>query len=603
MTPSTSNRVLIVDDDQDGAEGIADLLEAQGWHIAVAHHVRGAMACLEDFEPEIVLVDLRLGNESGLDLITGIKETGAESICLVITANADKESAIGALKVGAYDYLTKPVDPEELFQALKRALDVVRLKQDNRCMVQALEVAKERAEALALRDSLTGLANRYAFLTQLDQIVVQSQRLSKIAAIMILDLDGFKQVNDTHGHQMGDQLLQCIAARLSDCIRASDVVARLGGDEFAIAIVNLESSDDISRPVDLILQRMRDPMVIDGMTLEVGASIGVSLCPLDADESGELMRRADIALYAAKSAGRNRMRCYDAELDTSIRERHQLEGDLERARVNGEFELYFQPLVSLSRHAVCGVEALLRWRHPKRGMLQPADFLDAAEASGVTTHLGHWIVETACRQAQHWLDQGLPPLRMAVNASLRQLRNDQFVNAVEAALIATALPPARLEIELVEDAVLDSGQDVVARIDRLRRLGVQLALDDFGTGYSSLARLKAYPVNRLKIDQSFIQNLMSDQEDQAICQTALQLGHRLGLVTVAEGVETQEQLDFLRAIGCDEAQGFYFAEPLPAEDFPCWLQDWTRRQQASDTTPEGSKTAFGSPTLLHRRRS
>jgi diguanylate cyclase (GGDEF)-like protein len=598
LKPPGPNRVLIVDDDRDGAEGIADLLEAQGWQIAVAHHGSGALTELEDFKPQIVLVDLRLGRESGLDLIARIKEVGAETVCLVITANADKESAIGALKVGAYDYLTKPIDPEDLFRALDRAVDVVRLTQDNRRMVQELEAAKERAEALALQDSLTGLANRYAFLMQLDQIVVQSQRLCKLAAILILDLDGFKQVNDTHGHQMGDRLLQCIAERLMGCVRASDVVARLGGDEFAIAIVNLENPEDVTRPVDLILHKMREPISIEGMTLEIGASIGVSLCPHDADESGELMRRADVALYAAKAAGRNAMRCYDAELDTSIRERHRLECDLQRACLNGEFELQFQPLMSLSRNVPCGVEALLRWRHPQRGILQPADFLDAAEASGVIVDLGHWIVETACRQARLWLDQGLPELRMAVNVSPRQLRNDQLVDAVEAALAATALPPACLEIELVEDAVLGTGQDVAARIDRLRSLGVQLAIDDFGTGHSSLARLKAYPVNRLKIDRSFILNLLADEGDQAICQAALQLGKRLGLVTVAEGVETKEQLDFLRAAGCDEAQGYYFSKPLPAEDFPCWLRGWTSAPRAADDKLQTSKAAYPPPRLV-----
>ncbi|MDH3663049.1 MAG: EAL domain-containing protein [Alphaproteobacteria bacterium] len=593
------NRVLIVDDDCDGAEGIADLLEAQGWQIAVAHHGRGALAELERFRPQLVLVELRLGRESGLDLIARIRETGAETICLVITANADKESAIGALKVGAYDYLTKPIDPEDLFRALERAVDIVRLTQDNHRMVRELEAAKERAETLALKDSLTGLANRHAFLTQLDQVVIQSQRLGKLAAVLILDLDGFKQVNDTHGHQMGDRLLQCIAERLTGCIRTSDVVARLGGDEFAIALVNPGTSQDVTRPAELILQSVREPIVIEGTTLEIAASIGVSLCPLDADDTGELMRRADVALYAAKAAGRNAMRCYDADLDASIRERHRLESDLKCACINGEFELHFQPLMSLSRHMPCGVEALLRWRHPQRGILQPVDFLDAAEASGVIVDLGRWIVETACSQARQWLDQGLPTLRMAVNVSPRQLRNDLLVDAVEAALAATALPPACLEIELVEDAVLGTGQDVAARIDQLRSLGVQLAIDDFGTGHSSLARLKAYPVNRLKIDRSFIQNLMADEGDQAICQAALQLGKRLGLVTVAEGVETKEQLDFLRTAGCDEAQGYYSSEPLPAEDFPCWLRDWTRPPRAAH---DKSQAAYPRPRLVNAGR-
>lgn len=598
MNRSSPNRVLIVDDDRDGAEGVADLLEAEGWQIAVAHHGRGALVELAGFAPQIVLVDLRLGRESGLDLIARIKETRPDIICLVITANADKESAIGALKVGAYDFLTKPIDPEDLFRAVERAFDIVRLKHDNRRMVQELRAAKEQAESLALQDSLTELANRHAFQTQLKQVISHAERLGKVTAILIMDLDGFKQVNDTHGHQMGDRLLQCIAARLSACVRGSDIVARLGGDEFAITLVNLESSHDVTRPVDLILQCVREPIEIGGTTLEIGASIGVSLFPIDANDIGELMRRADVALYAAKAAGRDTMRCYDAELDASIRERHRLEIDLKRACVNGEFELHFQPLICLSNNALCGAEALLRWRHPLRGILQPVEFLHAAESSGIIVNLGRWIVETACRQARQWLDQGFPDLRMAVNVSPRQLRNDLLVDAVEAALAATALPPACLEIELVEDAVLGTGQDIATRLDRLRNLGVQLAIDDFGTGHSSLARLKAYPVNRLKIDRSFIHNLNSDDGDQAICEAALQLGKRLGLVTVAEGVETEEQLDFLRAAGCDEAQGYYFSEPLPAEDFPVWFRDRYHLQRPIDADASSSQVSDPWPRLV-----
>lgn len=571
MLLSEQSRVLIVDDDHDGAESIADLIDARGCRVATAHNTRDALARLAEFAPQVMLVDLRLGQENGLDLIGRIKEIDPDLICLVVTANADKESAVGALRRGAYDYLTKPVDPEELFQALQRAFDVVQLMLDNRRMIQELQAAKGYAEKLALNDSLTGLANRHAFQTQLDQAISQTRRLGKLAAILILDLDGFKQVNDTHGHQMGDQLLQRIAERLKTCVRCTDSVARLGGDEFAVTLVNLDSFEDVRRPADLILRCICKPIMIDGITVEVGASIGVSLCPLDADEAGELMRRADVALYAAKAAGRGTMRCYDAELDARTQEQHRLERDLKRAYVNGEFELHFQAQICLSSDTVGGVEALLRWCHPHHGVLLPAAFIEQAESSGLIVDLGRWVIQTACRQAQRWADQGLPPMRMAVNISPRQLRNEVLVDAVETALDETGLPPTCLELELTENAVLGDEQEIAAKLHRLRTLGVQLAIDDFGTGHSSLARLKEYPINRLKIDQSFVRNLTTNQDDQAICCAALQLGASLGLDTVAEGVETREQLDFLRASGCGEAQGYYFSEPLPAHEFERWF--------------------------------
>ena len=574
MASQDSRRVLIVDDDVDGAEGLAEILEVQGLEVGLAHTPAEALDKTDDFLPQVALVDLKLGRESGLHLIPKLKEKMPELPCLVVTGNADRDSAIGALRGGAYDYLTKPVDPEELLQAVQRALDLVTLLEDNQRMIEELREAKERAELLALNDSLTGLANRYSFQMQLDQAINNAKRLGRLACVAIIDLDGFKQVNDTYGHLVGDELLKEIALRFKACVRTTDTVARLGGDEFSIIFSHVETPDQVGRPIEKILEELQKPVSVGGLSLEIGASIGVSLCPPDSEDGAELIRRADVALYSAKSAGPGTMRYYDPEIDARAQIRRELERDLKRAFRSSEFRLYYQPQVALDTFEVSGVEALLRWEHPRRGLLSPIEFIDAAESCGLILELGRWVIWEACRQAQVWSEGPLSELRVAVNTSPRQLRGEQLLQAVEAALQETGVAPSQLELELTENAVMADEDQAAWKLTRLREIGIDLSIDDFGTGHSSLARLKEYPVNRLKIDRTFVNDLTHDTGDQSICLAAVQLANSLGLGVVAEGVENEDQIAYLRSIGCDEAQGFYFSQALPADELERWVEGW-----------------------------
>lgn len=574
MTAESTRRILIVDDDVDGAEGLADILEVQGLTVGLAHTPAEALEKTDGFEPQVALVDLKLGRESGLQLIPKLKEKLPELPCLVVTGNADRDSAIGALRGGAYDYLTKPVDPEELMQAVQRAIDLVTLLEDNHRMIEELREAKERAEVLALNDSLTGLANRYSFQMQLDQAIKNAQRLSRLACVAIIDLDGFKQVNDTYGHLVGDELLKEVALRFKSCVRTTDLVARLGGDEFAIIFSHVDTPEHVERPIDMIMEDLAKPVSVGGLALDVGASIGVSLSPPDGEDSAELIRRADVALYSAKSAGPGTMRYYDPEIDARAQIRRELERDLKRAFKSAEFKLYYQPQVALESFQVSGVEALLRWEHPRRGLLSPIEFIDAAESCGLILELGRWVIWEACRQAQDWSEGPLSSLRVAVNTSPKQLRGEQLLEAVEAALDQTGVSPSQLELELTENAVMADEDQAAWKLTRLRDIGIDLSIDDFGTGHSSLARLKEYPVNRLKIDRTFVHDLTHDAGDQSICLAAVQLATSLGLGVVAEGVENEEQIAYLRSIGCEEAQGYYFSQPLPADELEQWYNGW-----------------------------
>ena len=594
MSPEIQRHVLIVDDDLDGAEGMADMLDAHGYGVSIANDYREALVEAASCGAQVALVDLRLGVENGLDLIAEMQERWPDIVSVVVTANADKESAIGALRRGAYDYLTKPVDPDEMFQALHRAFEKVRLTEENRRMIKELESAKEHAERLALRDSLTGLANRYSFQRQLARAINHARRAEKLAGILIIDLDGFKQVNDTHGHAMGDELLQQIAQRLERCVRNTDTVARLGGDEFAVILVNVDGPDGVERPAEVLLESICSPVMIGDVALEVSASIGISLCPLDGDDAGELIRRADVALYAAKEAGPGVVRLYDAELDLRGRIQRQLKRDLRRALEEDELVMFYQPQVSLQTNEVIGVEALLRWNYPGRGVLPPAEFIDAAETSGLILEIGRWVINTACHQVHDWDLHGLGALRMAVNVSPRQLRGNELIDAVETALAETGVDPSRLELELTENSVMVDEDQAAAKFLLLRGLGIQLAIDDFGTGHSSLARLKEYPVNRLKIDRTFVDKLIHDKGDQSICLATVQLAASLGLSVIAEGIESQDQLDYLRDIGCAEAQGFYFSKPLPAVDFEAWLAEWRAATPNLIVPPQAATGTAGS---------
>jgi diguanylate cyclase (GGDEF)-like protein/PAS domain S-box-containing protein len=433
-----------------------------------------------------------------------------------------------------------------------------------------------RIEHLAYHDSLTGLPNRAMLMDRLAQALSQAQRLDQQVAVLFIDLDRFKLVNDSLGHAVGDQLLQEIARRLKATLRENDTVARVGGDEFQVVACNVAGSVDAARIAEKLMRTLGEPFVLEDQELHVTASLGVSLFPRDGASGELLLKYADTALYEAKGEGRNAYRFFSPEMNAQAHGRLRLENDLRRAVERHELELHYQPQLDLASGEVCGVEALVRWRHPVRGLVLPNAFIPLAEETGLVLGIGEWVLNEACRQVALWQREGLAdnlsPLRVAVNISARQLQRPGLDGAVRRALALSGLPADCLELEITESSVMLDPLHAQSVLQSLRELGVQLSIDDFGTGYSSLAYLKRLPLDRLKIDRSFIGGIPADRDDAAIVETIIVMTHKLGLRVIAEGVETLEQRLQLVRQGCDEMQGFLLAHPVPAGELPALLK-------------------------------
>jgi diguanylate cyclase (GGDEF)-like protein/PAS domain S-box-containing protein len=429
----------------------------------------------------------------------------------------------------------------------------------------------EHIEHLAFHDALTGLANRSLLQDRLNHAVERAQREGGRLAVMFIDLDRFKAVNDGLGHNVGDQLLQEVAQRLSSRLRTMDTVARMGGDEFVVLMEDLHDPSDCAQRAEDLLQAIAEPMEIAGHRLQVGASIGVAFYPEDCVDSVELMKRADAAMYAAKAAGRNTYRFFQSAMLEQTTHRLNLEMALREAATAGQLLLHYQPKVNLASGKLEGVEALVRWNHPQRGMVSPGEFISVAEESGLIGVIGGWVIDEVCRQLADWRARGLPPMRVAFNVSAKQLGDGNLAERILAATRAVDIAPALLEVELTESVVMANPEHVAQLFARLRRIGVTIAIDDFGTGYSSLAYLRRLPIDVLKIDRTFVAAAEREDEDAQIVITILALANALKLTAVAEGVETAAQRDLLKYLGCDLAQGYFFSRPLPAPEIEQWL--------------------------------
>jgi diguanylate cyclase (GGDEF)-like protein/PAS domain S-box-containing protein len=417
---------------------------------------------------------------------------------------------------------------------------------------------------LAQHDTLTDLPNRILFSSRLTEAIAAAYRYRRKLAVLFLDLDRFKHINDSLGHVIADRVLQSVASRLQACVRASDTVARQGGDEFVILLSEVARAQDAAVSAEKILQAVGSLHRIDGHDLHLTASIGIVTYPDDGTEAEALIKHADFAMYHAKDTGRNNYQFFKPEMNLLAVERQSLEVDLRQGLENREFELHYQPKVNLQTGSITGVEALIRWHHPRRGLVSPAQFIPIAEACGVIVPIGRWVLREACRQARAWRDAGLPALRIAVNVSARELREKDFVAAVLAALTDTGVEPACLELELTESFLMQDATVTGAVLQALKDLGVMLALDDFGTGYSSLSHLRRFPIDTLKIDQSFVRDLATDADDASIVNAVISMGESLNMRVVAEGVETRDQVAFLQQHGCPVAQGYYFGRPVLA---------------------------------------
>jgi len=448
--------------------------------------------------------------------------------------------------------------------------DITRRKED-----------EERILYQANYDTLTGLPNRSLFLDRLNRALTTAARARGRVGLMFIDLDGFKLVNDTLGHDIGDLLLRETSERLGHCIRVSDTVARLGGDEFTVLMPNLDDASHAPLVAQRIIDSLSDAFHLSGHESFVSASIGITVYPEDATDANELLKNADSAMYRAKELGKGNYQFFTEELNRELTERLTIKNGLAKAIQRGELSLFYQPKLDLKSDAITGVEALMRWNSKQLGVISPARFIPVLEETGLVVEIGAWAIDTACRQHREWQEAGLPPVRVAVNLSTRQLREPSFAAVVERALEASGIGPAGLEIEITENLLINQAGNTIATLAKLHDLGIHVTLDDFGTGYSSLNHLRRYPIDTIKIDGSFVSDIATNSDDAEIIHTIINMGKTLNRTVVAEGVESAVQVDLLRQYGCDEIQGYYLCKPLPAAALTKFLRERTgSRKQA-----------------------
>ncbi len=563
-------QVLLVDDDEDDyvitRQLLSEIRNSQ-YDIEWITDYDTAVTAIGQSKHDVCLIDYNLGGHTGLELVRQIVELGCRMPIILLTGRDDHDVDIEAMSAGATDFLVKgQVSAPLLERAIRYSIERKRTEQ----------ILADRAYI----DDLTGLANRALFGNKLVEALANADRTQMLVVLINLDLDHFKDINDTLGHIAGDLLLKQVAERLRKCGRDTDTVARMGGDEFAIVAVNIKHDYDASVLAKRILEVLSEPFDLDGHKVYTGASIGVTVYPSDDGDAGRLLMNADLALYRAKATGRNTYQYFDAEMNAQVQIRRTLEIDLRHAIERQELHLQYQPQVDLAMGRVLAVEALIRWNHAERGLVTPNEFIPIAEATGLIVPIGELVLRLACQQCRAWQQSHSPYLRMAVNLSPVQFHRSDFVQTVTTVLEETGLNPRFLELEITESTIMRNVDKAIATLHELNDLGIQLAVDDFGTGYSSFNYLKQFPLKRLKIDQSFVQGLQSNADDRAIVEAIIKLGHSLHLTVIAEGVELYEQLDYLRQSGCDEGQGYYFSRPMTVEDTTKWLAE--RRPVALD---------------------
>jgi len=477
------------------------------------------------------------------------------------------------------EYRLRRKDGSALDATLSAALIPYGGKEALCVMVKDITERKQFEETLffqANHDLLTGIPNRYLLLDRLEQALAAARREGHIVAVLLLDLDNFKIINDTYGHAVGDQLLKSVANRLKSIVRSGDTIARLGGDEFVIVLTRIDKIENVVLVAEHLLSHFSTPFVVDDNEFFVSPSIGLALYPNDDDSAAALITKADTAMYNVKDKGRAGFQFFTTEMNTRVVDRMELEVGLRRALERGEFVIHYQPKVELVSRRIQGMEALLRWNHPERGVIPPSTFIPLAEESGLIIMIGEWVLRTVCEQHKIWQAEGLPSMKMAVNISARQFKQQDLVERIGAILAETGLDAGFLELELTESYLMNNVDEAIAKLHALKGMGLGLSLDDFGTGYSSLGYLKQFPIDVVKIDKSFVDDILVNPDDATIVRTIILMAHNLNMAVVAEGVETEEQLHFLAAHNCEMIQGFYFSRPLAANAFAAMVRSWDR---------------------------
>lgn len=554
--------ILIAEDEPSLRENLQWMLELEGYEVTAAADGRVALAAALAHRPDLVLTDVMMPELDGFGLIKALRSHPATATLPVImlTARADRSDTRTGMNLGADDYLTKPCRREELLAAISARLERSRIQQ-----LAAQRLQTEVQQAMQI-DTLTGLPGRDLFEEQLDHAVSTCETV----ALLCFGLDGFSKINESLGTGVGDLVLREVGKRLQQCIRGSvashphDVVGRLGGDQFAVCVTGLPDACSLAGFATVALTALAQPYRVSGHTLFLTASAGGSTYPAQADSVHALLLNAESALHHAKPDGPGMYAYFDSAMNRRVARTLLIHNELHSALHAGDLELYYQPQIRIATGKVVGFEALLRWHHATLGAIPPSEFIPIAEQSGIIVQVGEWVLRTAAQQAARWLAQGHQGFRIAVNISARQFVGQNLPELVGRILKETGIPPSALELEVTESLALHNVANTLATLHECKALGVHLAMDDFGTGYSSLSYLKRYPLDTLKIDQSFVRNIPHDLGDVAITRAIVAMAQSFGLSLVAEGVETPEQLAYLRELGCDDAQGYLFSPAVPA---------------------------------------
>ncbi len=643
--PLGNRRILIIDDNasihadfrkvlgvqaEHTAQAALDVLEANlfggdaaasarpNFEIDSAHQGKEGVAMVHQALAEgrpyaMAFVDMRMPpGWDGLKTIERLWATDPDVQVVICSAHTDYDWTEVVQRLGHSDkllVLRKPAEPIEVLQcatALSRKWEndklvrghVLRLEEVITTRTRGLEAANQQLRHLATHDALTGLPNRVLLDDRLQQAIAHADRDMRSFALLVCDLDRFKLINDSLGHRAGDELLQEVARRLTAVVRPSDTVARFGGDEFVLIGTSIGDADDAATLAARVMDVLQAPVRIAAIDIHTSPSIGIAMYPDDGTTMQALLAHADAAMYSAKQQGRGNFRRYAPGMDAGTEERVQLESELHNAVALNQLQLYYQPKVDTQTGEVRSAEALVRWMHPVRGIISPAEFIPLAEECGLIGAIGGWVIREACRQTRTWQLDGVPTLRVSVNLSASQFRDSGLVDTIRRALDDAGLQARYLEVELTESAVMSDPEKSIAVLEHLSAMGVLVSVDDFGTGYSSMSYLRRFPIDKLKIDRVFIQEIVSRPEDASIVRAIVSLAHSLRLKVVAEGVETPAQLDFLKTAGCDEYQGYHFSRPLPAADFERLI----RESHADDTFTEDDAVRTHSKLSAYVRR-
>lgn len=550
-------RVLLIEDNPDDARLLQEMLKhtsSMSCKITESDCLKDALILIRDEVFDIVLTDLSLPDAVGFDSVEKIQAVNNSMPVIVLSGSENHDFALEVMTLGAQDYLVKGQgDGNLIARAIRYSIERKKIEQGFCYMAQY--------------DALTGLANRALFMERMDRSISRANRNNSQVAIMFIDLDHFKRINDTLGHYAGDALLREVSNRLKQCTRKEDTVSRFGGDEFTIILENVKHMNDAVIVANKIIKSIANPILVNDVELYVTPSIGITIFPSDADNIEQLLKHADTAMYRAKEEGRDGFQFYTDGMNQETEERMGLEAMLRQALHHNEFQLYYQPKIDIQTGEMLGAEALIRWNQRELGMIQPDKFIPLAEETGLIFSIGEWVVREACRQMQDWLWAGIEPIRVAINLSPRQFNQQDLADMILDTTMEYSIVPRNIELEITESLLMNDTESSIKILSKLKDWGMHVSIDDFGTGYCSLGYLKSFPIETLKIDRSFVKDITIDPDDAAICSAIIALGHKLRLNVTAEGIETVEQLEYLKQQGCDEAQGYYFSKPLSAADF------------------------------------